>query len=208
MTRHLDTGTSDHGNAESEGDRPAPAKRTGSRLLEQVHDRDIAHALARRLTGYALPDVELRTLRHGVVPLRAHVGGWTTVEFFPGQGPREASDREQELALMRASTDHTEGFRELTEAKARAISVISDPPAGIDLTSVFIDPRGLVLCDPDLVIAGELGLPSVEIAGVKRYRRLTLLTRDARIEKVIFPPEENVDNHLRRIVTWIRAAGA
>ena len=110
------------------------------------------------------------------------------------------------MALMRTRGDHAEGFRELAEAKARMLSVISDPPAALDLTAVLIDPRGLVLCDPELLVAGALGLPSVEVAGVRRYRRLTLLARDARIEKVIFPPKSA--SHLRRIVTWIRAGGA
>ncbi len=207
MTSPLDTGASDGGHADTEQPDPAGREREGNRLLQQVEDRDTAHRLARRLTGNGLPDVELRTLRTGVVPLRSHVEGWVAIEFFPGQGPRTPrSDEEQQMALMRAHAEHAESFRELAAANTRTLSVISDPPTAIDLTAAFIDPRGLVLCDPDLLIAKALGLPSIDVGGVKRYRRLTLLARDGSIEKVIFPPEENLDGHFRRVVTWIRAA--
>lgn len=207
MTSHLDSGASYGGHAATEQPDPTGGEREGKRLRQQVDDRDTALRLARRLTGQGLPDVELLTLRAGEAPLRAHVAGWVAIEFFPGQGPRSAPefDAEQQMAAIRAHADHAEGFRDLAAANTRTLSVISDPPAAIDLTATFIDPHGLVLCDPDLLIAGELALPKIEVDGVQRYRRLTLLANDARIEKVIFPPDENVDKHFRRIATWIRA---
>lgn len=206
MTSPLDTGAS--GGEHAEAEQPDPAGSERNRLLQQADDHATAHRLARKLTGHGLPDVELRTLQAAQVPLRAHVQGWVAVEFFPGQGPRTAvqSDAEEQMALMRAHAEHAESFRELAAANTRTLSVISDPPTAIDLTATLIDPRGLVLCDPDLLIAQTLGLPKVEVDGVLRYRRLTLLARDGSIEKVIFPPEENLDGHFRRVVTWIRAA--
>jgi hypothetical protein len=107
---------------------------------------------------------------------------------------------------MRAHVEHADGFLELAAANTRTLSVISDSPTAIDLTSTFIDPRSLVLCDPELLVADALGLPTgEEVAEARRYRRLTLLAEDARIEKVIFPPEENLDSHFRRVATWIQA---
>jgi hypothetical protein len=203
MTSPLDSGASD---ADTERPLPASDERESNRLLQQVDDHDTAHRLARRLTGHGLPDVELRTLHGALVPLRSHVQGWVAVEFFPGEGARTASEQDKQMALMRAHVEHAGGFRELAAASTRTLSVISDPPTAIDLTSAFIDPRGLVLCDPELLIAHALGLPIVEVGEVGRYRRLTLLAKDARIEKVIFPPEENLDSHFRRVATWIQAA--
>lgn len=205
MTSHLDSGAPDAG---TERPDPVSGEREGSRLLQQVHDRETAHRLTRRLTGHGLPDVELRTLHAALVPLRSHVPGWIAVEFFPGEGARTEpqSDEDEQMAVMRAHADHAEGFRELAAVNTRTLSVISEGPTAIDRTSSFIDPRGLVLCDPELLIAQALGLPTVEVGEVKRYRRLTLLAKDAQIEKVIFPPEENLDNHFRRVATWIRAA--
>jgi hypothetical protein len=186
---------------------PVPAQPASNRLLAQVHDRDTAHRLGRRLTGHGLPDVELRTLHAAQVPLRSHVQGWVAIEFFPGGGAAHpASEDEERMAVMRAHVEHADGFLELAAAHTRTLSVISASPTAIDLTSTFIDPRGLVLSDPELLIAGALGPPTVELAEAKRYRRLTLLAKDARIEKVIFPPEENLDSHFRRVATWIQAA--
>jgi len=216
MTSPLDSGACGGGHADTE--QPAPASgqtqaaATGgsqpasNRLLVQVHDRDTAHRLARRLTGQGLPDVELRTLHAAQVPLRSHVQGWVAVEFFPGEGARPTSEGEQQMAFMRAHIEHADGFLELAAANTRMLSVISDSPTAIDLTSTFIDPRGLVLCDPELLIADALGLPTVEVTEVTRYRRLTLLAKDARIEKVILPPEENLDSHFRWVAIWIQAA--
>ena len=110
------------------------------------------------------------------------------------------------MAVMRAHVEHAESFRELAAVNTRTLSVISEGgPTSIG-RAAFIDPRGLVLCDPELLIAHALGLPAVEVGEIKRYRRLTLLAKDAQIEKVIFPPEGNLDNHFRRVATWIRAA--
>lgn len=204
MTSPLDSGACGGGHADTE--QPAPAQPASNRLLAQVHDRDTAHRLARRLTGQGLPDVELRTLHAAQVPLRSHVQGWVAVEFFPGEGARPTSEGEQQMAFMRAHVEHADGFLEPAAANTRTLSVISDPPTAIDLTSTFIDPRGLVLCDPELLIGDALGLPTVEVTQVTRYRRLTLLAKDARIEKVIFPPEENLDSHFRRVAIWIQAA--
>jgi hypothetical protein len=177
-------------------------------LRQQVRDREATDRLNRRLTGHGLPDVELRTLRAIRVPLHAHVRGWVAVELFPGEGTRAPTELDQdEMIVMRPRVEHSNSFQELADADARMLSVISDPSASIDFTTAWIDPHGLVLCDPELSIAHTLMLPMAENGGVWRYRRLTLLAKDARIEKVIFPPKENLAHHLRQIVTFIRAAG-
>lgn len=43
---------------------------------------------------------------------------------------------------------------------ARAISVISAVPEALHLADPYFDPGGLTLCDPELLIADELGLPT------------------------------------------------
>lgn len=191
-------------------EQPLPAGTEGeSSLRQQVRDREVADQLSRRLTGRGLPGVELQTLRAMHVPLRAHVRGWVAVELFPGKGARASAefDQDERIVVVRPRVEHLNGFQELADADARMLSVISDPPANIDLTAAWIDPRGLVLCDPELLIAHTLTLPTVGDGAVWRYRRLTLLAKDARIEKVIFPPKEHLAHHLRQIMTFIRAAG-
>lgn len=64
-----------------------------------------------------------------------------------------------------------------------------------------------LLNDADLLLAGELGLPTFEFAGRRFYRRLTLIARARRIEKVfypVFPPA----THANQVVAWLLRAPA
>ncbi|MDQ6914774.1 MAG: peroxiredoxin, partial [Actinomycetota bacterium] len=61
-----------------------------------------------------------------------------------------------------------------------------------------------LLNDAELRLALELALPTFEFEGERFYRRLTLIARAARIEKVfypVFPP----DAHVEEVVGWLRA---
>jgi peroxiredoxin len=172
-------------------------------LLQQVLDRDLAQHLNRRLVGRQLPSVELENMHAIRLPFTAQFAGWVIVEFFPGEGAvntRSAANR----AAARTRNDHADSLHELANAPAKTLSVVSDPPAVVDLSTAIIGPRGLLLFDPELLIADALKLPTSE-NGVRRYRRLTLVTQDGQIAKVIFPPEQNLDEHVRRIVSWMKA---
>jgi len=61
-----------------------------------------------------------------------------------------------------------------------------------------------VISDPELRLGAALGLPTFEIAGLTLYKRITLVSENARIVKVfypVFPPDENADNVLR----WLQS---
>jgi peroxiredoxin len=60
-----------------------------------------------------------------------------------------------------------------------------------------------LLNDRDLRLAGELGLPTFEFEGHRLYKRVTLIARAGRIEKVfypVFPP----DTHAAEVLAWLR----
>ena len=64
-----------------------------------------------------------------------------------------------------------------------------------------------VLADPELRAAQALGLPTFSIAGHRLYRRLALVARRERIEKVfypVFPPDRNAGD----VVAYLRATVA
>jgi peroxiredoxin len=51
-----------------------------------------------------------------------------------------------------------------------------------------------ILSDPELELAAALRLPTFEVAGMRLYRRLTMIARGGRIERVfysVFPPDRN-----------------
>jgi peroxiredoxin len=63
-----------------------------------------------------------------------------------------------------------------------------------------------VVADPDLRLAAALNLPTFEIAGMRLYRRITLIVRAGSIEHVfypVFPPDRNAAD----VTAWLQARG-
>jgi peroxiredoxin len=61
-----------------------------------------------------------------------------------------------------------------------------------------------ILSDPELELAAALGLPTFEVAGMRLYKRLTLIARAGRIAHVfypVFPP----DRHAADVLAWLEA---
>jgi peroxiredoxin len=61
-----------------------------------------------------------------------------------------------------------------------------------------------LLSDESLQLAGMLGLPTFEAAGMTLYKRVTLVIRDGRIVKVfypVFPPDRNA----AEVLAWLDA---
>jgi peroxiredoxin len=61
-----------------------------------------------------------------------------------------------------------------------------------------------LLADPEVALGGALGLPTFVAGGLVRYRRLTLVVADGRIEHVfypIFPPQ----GHASEVLAWLSA---
>ena len=59
-----------------------------------------------------------------------------------------------------------------------------------------------LLADPGLRLAAALGLPTFEFAGVRLYKRLTVVARAGTIVKVfypVFPPDENASE----VLDWL-----
>jgi peroxiredoxin len=55
---------------------------------------------------------------------------------------------------------------------------------------------------PGLELARALALPSFEVGGMTLLKRVTLIIRDGRIEKVfypVFPPDKNAEE----VIAWL-----
>ena len=62
-----------------------------------------------------------------------------------------------------------------------------------------------LIADPGLELAAALDLPTFEIAGMRVYRRITIVARAVRIEHVfypVFPPDRNA----AEVVAWLSRA--
>jgi peroxiredoxin len=139
---------------------------------------------ASRLVLYAYS----RTGQPGAEPLRAD---WDQIPGARGCTPQACDFRDHagQLAELGAavagvSTQHTEYQAEV----ARRLS-LSFP----------------LLSDAQLRLATALRLPTFEVAGQTLLRRLTMIVRDGRIERVwypVFPP----DQHAEQVLGWLRTA--
>jgi peroxiredoxin len=205
MTAPLDSEDTDHTSGcdpgeSAAGAREARAESEASPLRQQVRDRELAQRLERRLLRRELPDVELKSLHGTRVPIRQHTSGRVIIDFLPGERTAQDGDR------MAARQAHLNRLQALQAVQARPISVISAVAEALDLSDPYFDPGGLTLCDPELLITDALGLPTVKDGDARHYRRLSLITRRGRIEKVIFPAEQDIEKHTRRVISWMQVA--
>jgi len=135
-------------------------------------DIDLAQAAEGTLVLYLYP----RTGRPGE-PLP---DGWDDIPGARGCTPQSCAYR-----------DH---FAELRSLGADVLGISAQALAD---QVEFAERVGLpypILSDPKLELAQALGLPTFEVAGMRLYRRLTLIARKGRIEKVfypVFPPDRN-----------------
>jgi hypothetical protein len=204
MTVHLDNDATDHTTGRDPGEVAArpQSEPEANPLRQQAHDRELGQRLDWRLPRCEFPDIALLSLPAMRVPIQRYLAGRVVIEFLPG-GSTASSQYVNRTTLPQT---HINRRRALEAMDTKPIFVISAVPEALDSTNGSFDPGGLTLCDPELLIADVLGLPTVQEGGARHYRRLSLITRCGRIEKVIFPPEKDIENHTRRIISWMQAA--
>jgi hypothetical protein len=204
MTAHLDMGATDHTTGRDPGEAVAgpQSEPEANPLRQQARDRELAQRLDRRLPRCELPDIELLRLQGMRVPIQRYLAGKVVIEFLPG-GSTASSQEGDRVTLHRA---HMNRWRALETMGTKPIFVTSALPEALDPANGYFDPGSLMLCDPELLIADALGLPTVQEGDARHYRRLSLITRCGRIEKVIFPPEQDIEKHTRRVISWMQTA--
>jgi len=139
-------------------------------------------AAARTLVVYCYP----RTGRPGE-PLPP---GWDEIPGARGCTPQSCAFR-----------DH---FTELEALGASVLGLSAQPLADQIEFARRVELPYPVLSDPGLELAEALRLPTFEVAGMRLYRRLTLIARHGEIVKVfypVFPPDRNAAD----VVDWLSA---
>jgi peroxiredoxin len=108
----------------------------------------------------------------------------------------------------RGCTPQSCGFRDRhDELRALGVRVAGLSAQPLDEQLEFAERNRMpfpVIADPERRLGAMLDLPTFEIAGLRLYKRLTLLAHHGRIVKVfypVFPPDANAGD----VVDWLRA---
>ncbi len=160
------------------------------------------------LPGMWLPSVPLRSTTGHLVDL-SELSGRAVVYCYPrtgrpGEDPPPGWD---EIPGARGCTPQSCAFRdhhaELRSLGARVFG-LSTQDTGYQREAVErLDLPFALLSDSELKFAGALALPTFEVEGMTLIKRLTLVVKDGRIEKVfypVFPPGQNAEE----VIAWLR----
>jgi peroxiredoxin len=61
-----------------------------------------------------------------------------------------------------------------------------------------------MLSDSGFTLAAALDLPTLQVAGMRLYRRMTLVVRDQVIEHVFHPVTEP-ERHAEQVLAWLQS---
>jgi peroxiredoxin len=165
---------------------------------------------ADHLEGATLPSLELPATRGEAIDLAAAAARTLVVYCYPRTGrPGEPLPPGwDEIPGARGCTPQSCAFRDhFTELEALGASVLGLSAQPLADQIEFARRVALpypVLSDPSLELAEALRLPTFEVAGMRLYRRLTLIARHGEIVKVfypVFPPDRNAAD----VVDWLSA---
>jgi peroxiredoxin len=167
---------------------------------------------AAHLPGVALPAIELPSTGGGTVSLAGlGAGGRRSVLYiYPmtGQPGAALPDGWDSIPGARGCTPESCGFRDhhadLAAAGADVYGLSTQSAADqAEAAGRLHLPFPLLSDEAARLSAPPLGLPTFEAGGRPRYRRLTLVVRDGRIEHVfypVFPP----DGHAAEVLAWLQ----
>jgi peroxiredoxin len=174
-------------------------------LPEPVDDGAADH-----LEGATLPSLELPATCGEEIDLTAAAARTLVVYCYPRTGrPGEPSPPGwNEIPGARGCTPQSCAFRdhfaELEALGASVLGLSAQPLAEQIEFARRVELPYPVLSDPSLELAEALRLPTFEVAGMRLYRRLTLIARHGEIVKVfypVFPPDRNAAD----VVDWLSA---
>jgi peroxiredoxin len=164
---------------------------------------------ADHLSGAELPGLSLPSTAGTDVNLREAAAGGTLVLYIyprtgrPGEPLIEGWD---DIPGARGCTPQSCSFRdshdELERLGARVHGLSSQSLTDQHEFAARVELPYPLLSDPELELAAALRLPTFEAGGLRLFKRITLICRDGRIEKVfypVFPPDRNAAD----VVNWL-----
>ena len=157
----------------------------------------------RHLVGRRLPTLELTSSSGRAVDL-AKLSGLTVIYAYPMSGADDSllPDDWDSIPGARGCTPQSCSFRdhqeELTRLGARVFGLATQSPEYLRGEVARIHLPYELLSDEHLAFQLALSLPvfDVQVAGTTVLKRVTLICRDGRIERVfypVFPPDRSAD---------------
>ena len=166
---------------------------------------------AEHLPGLRLPSLALPATRGGEVDPAAVAAraGTLVLYVYPRTGtPGEPSpDGWDAIPGARGCTPQSCAFRDHhAELRALGADVLGLSAQPVAEQAAFAAREQLpfaLLSDPALRLAAALTLPTFEVAGMRLYKRITLIVRDGAIAHAfypVFPPDRNAAD----VLAWLR----
>jgi peroxiredoxin len=186
------------------GDAPDPY------LLPPDLPAPVDDGAADHLDGTALPGLALPSTSSAEIDLAAAAEGTLVLYLYPRTGRPGESLPEgwDEIPGARGCTPQACAFRDhLGELRSHRAGVLGLSAQPLAEQLEFARRVGIpypLLSDPQLRLAAALRLPTFEVAGMRLYRRLTLIARNGRVAKVfypVFPPDRNAAD----VVAWLES---
>ncbi len=152
------------------------------------------------LTSTAGAEVDLHDAARGTLVLYIYprtgkpgeplVPGWDDIPGARGCTPQSCSFRDHHADLRRLGADVLGMSAQPLEDQREFAARVGLPYA--------------LLSDPELRLAAALELPTFDVAGMRLYKRITLIARGGRVEHVfypVFPPDRNAVD----VIAWLEA---
>lgn len=165
---------------------------------------------AAHLPDRSLPEIDLPDTDGSMVNLGRLRGLWV-IYVYPMTGRPDVPlpDGWDDIPGARGCTPQSCSFRDhFAELGAFGAGVFGLSAQTVEYQREARDRLRLpyeLLSDASLRLECALGLPTFEVAGMRLFKRLTLITESGRIRKVfypVFPPDRNAEE----VLLWLRGA--
>lgn len=159
------------------------------------------------LPGTEVPSLSLASTSGRAVELSS-LPGKTVLYCYPmtGRPDLELPENWNDIPGARGCTPESCAFRDLhVEFRGFGARVFGISTQSTDYQRKAAERLGLqyeLLSDENLEFARALGLPTFRVEGMTLIKRLTLIIREAKVEKVfypVFPP----DKHPEEVLKWL-----
>jgi peroxiredoxin len=164
---------------------------------------------ARHLTGMALPDLELPSTSNRRVNLSKTTSPRVVLYAYPmtGRPDRQLPQGWDDIPGARGCTPETCGFRDhhkdLAKLHAEVFGVSTQDTEYQQEMVKRLEVPFEVLSDQQFTLVKALRLPTFQVEGMTLMKRLTIIARNGKIEKVfypVFPP----DKHAEEVIAWLK----